>query len=95
MTYPTMISANFDPERPYGVVKYLNDDDPQVLATVDCPRCAEEEYRYLYNFHNNLTIVELRPIPTKGAFGGWRIAPGSRKPCRRAPRMAMEDWPND
>lgn len=94
----TLVTDRFDPAYPYAVIDpgWPEERIPaEILTTVDCLRCAEEDYRHLSRSRLKLEIVELRLVPTKGAHGGWRVAPADRRPCQRVPQLSIEDWPVD
>jgi hypothetical protein len=92
----THFTPRFDPASPYAVIRPAWGNVPaEILSTADCVRCVEEDLRHLSRSSLGLEAVELRPVPTKGAHGGWRVAAGDRRPCQRAPQMSIEDWPVD
>jgi hypothetical protein len=92
----THIALWIDPARPYAVIQPAWDNLPAaIISTADCVRCAEENLRHLSRSFLGLEVVELRPVPTKGAHGGWKVAPADKRPCQRVPQLSIEDWPVD
>ena len=68
----------FDSARPWLVfVECIVDgeDLSHHFTTCCCKRMAEDEARRMDRSHLNVRIERMRPVPRKGAFGGWRIAP--------------------
>lgn len=91
----TFTTPAFTSSHPFAVVKYLDSKEipTEILATCDCQRCVEEDYdRFRSMGHLGLEIVQLRPVPAKGAFGGWKTGANVvDRGCRRAPRISKED----
>lgn len=80
----TISSPRYTASHPFAVVSRYGD----ILCTYCCAARAHEDRRR----HLDATVAELRPLPTKGAHGGWRSATEKRGPCGCAPQMLVEDW---
>jgi len=91
----TIITDRYTAGHPYAVVKDWGRElgGVEFLAFADCERCAREELAHQSRKHLGVEAVECRPVPTKGAHGGWRLGGGERRPCGRVPQMSAEDWP--
>ena len=86
----TRITPAFDAAFPYAVLfgAVVEGEDFRSMVSCCCERAAEDEAGTRYAMAlPNVEVVELRPVPTKGAFGGWRVAPsdGPHK-CQRVGR---------
>jgi len=81
----TVTSPRYTASHPFAVVSRFGD----IVSTHCCAnRAAEDRSRHL-----GAEVAELRPLPTKGAHGGWRFATETRGPCKCAAQMSVEDWP--
>jgi hypothetical protein len=91
----TFTTPAFTSSRPFAVVKYLDSKEipTEILATCDCLRCVEEDYDHHRSMgHLGLEIAQLRPVPAKGASGGWKTGSNIvERGCRRAARISQED----
>lgn len=86
----TLVTAAFDPAFPYAVLfgAVVDGEDFRQRIHCCCKRAAEDEAGTRYDMAcQNVEVVELRPVPAKGAGGGWRVAPGGeRHKCQRVMR---------
>ncbi len=90
----TMTTADFDPRFPFAVLSghIVDGLDMRDRRSCCCRLAAEDEAVTVRAMGRmNVEVVELRPVPTKGAFGGWRVSPGAvAHNCTRAPRVTED-----
>ena len=95
MSAPTRITAAFDPARPYAVVHghIVEGVDLRTMSTHCCERAARDEATTLRAMGRfNVEVLSLRAVPTRGANGGWRVAPASEPHrCTLADRVDPDE----
>ncbi len=90
----TVTVSDFDPRFPFAVLSghVVDGVDMRNRCSCCCRRAAEDEATTMRaKGRMNVEVVELRPVPTRGAFGGWRVATGiPDHNCAVAPRVTED-----
>ena len=87
----------FDSSRPWMVTfgGFVEGTDCRTFSDHCCQRSAEDHASFLRRQGRfDVTVERRRPVPVKGAFGGWRISPGATAPhnCSLVPMADIDDW---